>query len=178
MSQTPTGELHLEYMITTRGLLGLKSVLLKKTRGTAVVHHMFEGYKPMTDSIPGQEPHGSLVALDEGESTAFAISNAQERGELFVEPGERVYPGMVVGEASRPLDVDLNICKQKKMTNMRSSTSDATIVLAPPRQLTLELALEYIGPDELLEVTPKSLRIRKRIADSKLRSRAARREES
>ena len=174
MSQTPTGELHFEYHITTRGLLGLKSMLLKKTRGTAQVHHMFEAYQPVVDDLPGQEPHGSLVALDDGEATGFAISNAQERGELFIEPGERVYPGMVVGEASRTIDVDLNICKQKKMTNMRSSTSDATIVLAPPRRLTLELALEYIGPDELLELTPKSLRIRKRIADAKLRLRAKR----
>jgi len=174
MAQTPTGELHLEYGITTRGLLGLKNSLMKKTRGTAIVHSLFEEYRPMTADVPSQEPHGSIVALDEGESTAYAIDNAQERGELFIKPGERVYPGMVVGEASRPMDVDLNICRQKKMTNMRSSTSDATVTLAPPRELTLDLALEYIGPDELLEVTPKSLRIRKRITDPKLRLRSKR----
>ena len=174
MSQTPTGELHLEYLITTRGLLGLKSALMKKTRGTASAHHMFEVYKPMVVDLPPQEPHGSLLATEGGVATGFAIFNAQERGELFIEPGTPVYEGMVVGQASRDIDVELNICKQKKLTNMRSSTGETTISLVPPRELTLELALEYIGPDELLEVTPKSLRIRKRIGDAKLRLRAKR----
>jgi len=174
MSQTPTGELHLEYLITTRGLLGLKSSLMKKTRGTASAHHMFEAYQPMVVDLPPQEPHGSLLATEGGVATGFAIFNAQERGELFIEPGTPVYEGMVVGQASRDIDVELNICKQKKLTNMRSSTGETTISLVPPRELTLELALEYIGPDELLEVTPKSLRIRKRIGDAKLRLRAKR----
>ena len=172
MESAPTGELHMEYHITTRGLLGLKSTLLKKTRGTASVHHMFEGYQPVIADLPGQEPHGSLVSMEDGVSTAFAITNAQERGELFIGPGVPVYKGMVVGQASRDKDLDINICKQKKLTNVRSSTAETTIVLVPPRELTLELALEYIGPDELLEVTPKSLRIRKRIADAKMRLRA------
>ncbi|MBI4596798.1 MAG: translational GTPase TypA [Candidatus Omnitrophica bacterium] len=174
MSQAPNGEMNFEYVITTRGLLGLKSTLMKRTRGNAVVHHVFEGYRLFVDDLPPQEPHGSLVSMEDGLSTGFAIANAQERGELFIAPGVPVYVGMVVGQASKALDIDLNICKQKHMTNMRSSTSDATIVLTPPRELTLELALEYIGPDELLEVTPKSLRIRKRISDPKLRLRASR----
>jgi len=174
MAPGPTGEVHAEYLITTRALLGLKSALLKKTRGTAVVHHIFDAYEPLVDNLPPPEPHGSLVSTEHGVSTSYAIANAQERGELFIGPGVPVYEGMVVGEASQDRDVELNICKQKKLTNVRSETGDATIVLAPPREITLELALEYIGPDERLEVTPHSLRIRKRIADAKLRLRAAR----
>jgi GTP-binding protein len=174
MAQPPTGELHLEYLITTRGLLGLKSALLKKTRGTGSIHHVFDAYQPIVVDLPAHEPHGSLVATEGGVSSSYAITNAQERGELFIGPGVPVYEGMVVGQASRDKDVELNICKQKKLTNVRSSTAETTVVLIPPRELTLELALEYIGPDELLEVTPKSLRIRKRIADAKLRLRAIR----
>jgi GTP-binding protein len=126
------------------------------------------------EALPPPEPHGSLVATEGGVSTSFAITNAQERGELFIGPGVPVYWGMVVGQASRDKDLAINICKQKKLTNVRSSTAETTVMLVPPRELTLELALEYIGPDELLEVTPQSLRIRKRIADAKLRLRARR----
>ncbi len=174
MVQGPTGEVHAEYLITTRGLLGLKNVLLRKTRGTAVVHHVFDAYEPLVADLPAQEPHGSLVSTEDGASSGFAITNAQERGELFIGPSVPVYKGMVVGQASQDRDIDLNICKQKKLTNVRSETGETTIVLVPPREMTLELALEYLGPDELLEVTPKSLRIRKRIADPKLRLRAQR----
>ena len=174
MIQAPTGELHFEYLITTRGLLGLKNILLKKTRGTAVIHHVFDAYQPIVADLPPPEPHGSLVATEDGGSSAYAITFIQERGELFVGPGVPVYKSMVVGQANRDMDVDVNVCKQKKLTNMRASTGETTISLTPPRELTLELALEYIGPDELLEVTPKSLRIRKRIADAKLRLRAQR----
>ena len=174
MSQTPTGEVHFEYLITTRGLLGLKSLLMKKTRGTAVVHHMFEDYNPVVVDLPPHDVHGSLVATEGGVSTAYAITTAQERGELFVGPGEAVYEGMVVGQAGRDRDVALNICRQKKLTNVRSSTAETTIVLVPPRELTLEFTLEYLGSDELLEVTPKALRIRKRIADERLRLRSQR----
>ena len=174
MVQTPTGDLHLEYLITTRGLLGLKSVLLKKTRGTAIVHHVFDAYEPIVVDLPASEPHGSLVATEGGVSNSYAITNAQERGELFIGPGVPVYEGMVVGQASRDRDVELNICKQKKLTNVRSKGEETTDSLTPPREMSLELALEYIGPDELLEVTPESLRIRKRISDVKLRIRAQR----
>ena len=172
--QAPTGELHAEYLITTRALLGLKSVLMKKTRGTAIVHHVFDAYEPLVDNLPPSEPHGSLVSTEDGESNSYAILNAQERGELFIGPGVPVYEGMVVGQASRDRDVELNITKQKKLTNVRSKGEETTDGLTPPREMTLELALEYIGPDELLEITPKSLRIRKRIADLKLRQRAQR----
>jgi GTP-binding protein len=174
MVQGPTGELHLDYLITTRGLMGLKSVLMKRTRGTAIVHHVFDAYEPVVEDLPPQEPHGSLVSTETGVSTGYAILNAQERGEMFIGPGVEVYEGMVVGQASRDRDVDVNICKQKKLTNVRSKGEETTDALTPPRELTLELALEYIGPDELLEVTPKTLRVRKRIADAKLRIRAQR----
>ena len=174
MQPGPTGELHAEYRITTRALLGLKSLLLKKTRGTAIVHHVFDAYRPVVKGLPAQEPHGSLVATQTGVSSAYAITTAQERGELFIAPGVPIYEGMVVGQASRDLDIELNLCKQKKLTNVRSETGETTITLVPPRELTLELALEYLGPDELLEVTPASLRIRKRIADAKMRLRAKR----
>ena len=174
MERPPTGDIHAEYRITTRGLLGLKRALLRKTRGTAILHHVFEGYQPWLEHLPPQEPHGSLVATEAGVSNAYAITNAQERGELFIGPGVPVYEGMVVGEASRDRDVELNICKQKKLTNVRSETAETTVMLVPPRELTLELTLEYLGSDELLEVTPASLRIRKRIADAKLRLRAQR----
>ncbi|HBH97114.1 MAG TPA: translational GTPase TypA [Candidatus Omnitrophica bacterium] len=174
MMPSPTGELHADYLITTRGLLGLKSLLLKKTRGTAIVHQLFDAYQPLVDNLPAQEPHGSLVATEGGVSSAYAITTAQERGELFIGPGVAVYEGMVVGQAARDRDIELNICRQKKLTNVRSETGETTIVLVPPREMTLELALEYLGADELLEVTPQSLRIRKRIADAKLRLRAKR----
>ncbi|MBI3323255.1 MAG: translational GTPase TypA, partial [Candidatus Omnitrophica bacterium] len=142
MSQTATGETHLEYHITTRGILGLKSALLKKTRGTAVAHHMFEGYQPVIADLPGSSPHGSLVATDDGVSSSYAIMNIQERGELFIGPAVPVYAGMVVGQASRDQDLGVNICKQKKLTNVRSN-AETTILLVPPREMTLELALEY-----------------------------------
>jgi GTP-binding protein len=174
MQPGPTGEFHLEALITTRGLLGLTSALLKKTRGTAVAHHVFDAYEPLVADLPAQEPHGSLVATEDGVSSSYASLNAQQRGELFIGPGVGVYAGMVVGQAAKDRDVDVNICKQKKLTNVRSKGEETTDSLVPPREMTLEMALEYLGPDELLEVTPKSLRIRKRIADVKLRLRAQR----
>ena len=174
MLQTPTGELHLDYIITTRGLLGLKGMLMKRTRGTAIVHHVFDSYRPIMADLPPPEPHGSLVATEDGVSTGYALINAQERGEMFIGPQVPVYAGMVVGQANKDLDVDLNICKQKKLTNVRSKGEETTDAVTTPREMTLELALEYIGPNELLEITPKSLRIRKRQADSKMRIRAQR----
>ena len=174
MAQTPTGELHMEYLITTRGLLGLKSAMMKRTRGTAIIHHVFDAYEPIVTDLPPQEPHGSLVSMEDGASTGYALMNAQERGEMFIGPGVSVYVGMVIGQASRDKDVELNICKQKKLSNVRSKGEETTDGVVPPRDMTLELSLEYIGPDELLEVTPKSLRIRKRVADAKRRIRAQR----
>lgn len=171
MVQTPTGELHLEYQISTRGVIGLKGALMTKTRGTAIMHHVFDEYKPVEDQSFMSESHGSLISSEMGTSNAYGLNNAQERGELFIGPGVEVYQGMILGENSRPEDLELSPCKTKKLSNMRSTGSDEAIMLAPPRELTLELAIEYIGPDELVETTPKSIRLRKKILDPTQRKR-------
>ena len=174
MSQTPTGELHLEYQISTRGVIGLKGALMTKTRGTAIVHHVFDEYKPALDSVGGVEAHGSLVSCENGITTSYSLSNCQERGELIVGSGVEVYEGMILGENSRGEDLDLSPCKTKKMSNMRSVGADDAIVLTPPKEMTLELAIEYIGPDELVEVTTKNIRLRKRVLDPTARKRLKR----
>ena len=176
MSQTPTGELHLEYQISTRGVIGLKGNLMTKTRGTAIVHHVFEEYKPMQESFVATESHGSLVSCENGTATSYSLSNCQERGELIIGPGAEVYEGMIMGESARGEDLDLSPCKTKKLTNMRSVSADDAIVLTPPKEMTLELAIEYIGPDELVEVTPKNIRLRKRVLDPLARKRLKRQE--
>jgi GTP-binding protein len=165
-------EMHLEYHIPTRGIIGLKNVLLAKTRGTVIMHHVFKGYEPMDDRTPVVAPHGSLVAFEDGVSTAYALFMTQERGTLFIGPGVEVYQGMVVGQNSRDEDLDVNVCKIKHLTNMRASGSDDALILTPPKQMTLEFALEYIGPDELVEVTPTSLRIRKHLLNPEDRRKA------
>ncbi|MCP9471895.1 MAG: translational GTPase TypA [Nitrospira sp.] len=171
-SDAGTGELHLEYDIPTRGIMGLKNVLMAKTRGTAILHHVFKDYKPAQEQDLLIAPHGSLCAFEDGVSTAYALFMAQERGELFIGPGVEVYRGMIVGQNSRDEDLDVNVCKEKHLTNMRASGSDEALILTPPRELTLEFALEYIGADELVEVTPKSLRLRKRLLNPEDRRKA------
>ncbi len=155
-------EVHVEYEIPTRGVIGLKNILLTKTRGTVILHHRFVRYEDADLQALREVSHGSLVAFEPGTSTAYALYMIQERGELFIGPGTEVYQGMVVGENSRADDLDVNVCKIKHLTNMRASGSDEALTLTPPRQLTLEFAMEYIGTDELIEVTPTSLRLRKR----------------
>jgi GTP-binding protein len=177
MSQAPTGEMHLEYQIPTRGVIGLKGALMTKTRGTAIMNHIFDEYKPMAEAM-SQLSHGSLIASETGESNAYGLCNAQERGELFIGAGVNVYMGMIIGENSRDEDLDISPCKTKKLTNMRSVGSDDALVLTPPRELTLELAIEYIGPDELVEVTPKNIRLRKRNLDPTQRKRIRRQQDS
>jgi GTP-binding protein len=174
MSQTPSGELHLEYQISTRGVIGLKGALMTKTRGTAIIHHVFDEYKPVQDDALNQIPHGSLIASESGESNAYGLCNAQERGELFIGAGVDVYAGMIIGMNSRGEDLDLSPCKTKKLSNMRSSGSDDALVLSPPREMNLELAIEYIGDDELVEVTPKNIRLRKKSLDPLVRKRIKR----
>ncbi len=174
VSQSATGSLHLEYQISTRGIIGLKGALMTKTRGMAVLNHVFDEYKPVEDGAFNTGSRGSLVAIEPGVSTAYALENAQQRGELFIGPNVDVYEGMIVGENPRGEDMPLSPCKMKKLTNMRSSTSDIAVVLTPPRELSLELSIEYIGPDELVEVTPKSIRLRKKILDTLARKRAGR----
>jgi len=172
MKLTSRNDVHLEYHIPTRGVIGLKNALLTKTKGTVVLHHLFHGYEKMEPRALQVNPHGSLVAHETGLSSAYGLNIAQERGALFIGPQVDVYQGMVVGENARDEDLDVNVCKAKHLTNMRASGSDEAIVLTPPREMTLEFALEYIGPDELVEVTPTSLRIRKRLLDPEERRKA------
>ncbi len=174
MIQAPTGELHLEYQIPTRGVIGLKGVFMTKTRGTATIHHVFDEYKPMVTEKIESAHHGSLVASETGVSSSYGLNNAQERGALFIGAGVEIYQGMIIGENARDEDLDLSPCKSKKLTNMRSSGADEAIVLTPPKELTLELAIEYIASDEFVEVTPKSIRLRKRMLDPLQRKRLKR----
>jgi GTP-binding protein len=160
-------------IMPTRTLLGLKSYLLTATKGTVIMHTTFEAYRPMAE-VQLRTNHGSLVSTDTGVSNSYALSNAQERGVLFIGPGVEVYTGMVIGQNSRDTDLEINPCKGKKLTNVRSATADEGIILTPPKQMTLEQCLEYIGDDELVEVTPKNLRIRKKYLDPNERKKAMR----
>ena len=161
MQHTRDGQVHLEFYIPTRGLFGFRSQLLTETRGTGIIYHSFHHYAPYLGEIMTRS-RGSLVAWEEGLTTAYGLENAQERGELFVDVGVHVYKGMIVGENSWPGDIEINVCKKKRLTNMRSSTADIATKLSPPRPMSLEQCLEFIADDELLEVTPKSLRMRKK----------------
>jgi len=156
-----SGRVRLEFHIPSRGLIGLRSQMLTDTKGTAIMNSLFEGYIEWQGDIP-HRPTGSLVADRSGKTTAHAIWNLQERGEIFVTPGIEVYEGMIVGENSRDADLNVNIVREKKLTNMRASSADEAIRLVPPRILNLEQAIEFIRDDEFVEVTPKSIRLRKR----------------
>ena len=157
-----SGRCRLEFHVPSRGLIGLRSEILTDTRGTAIMNSLFHGYIEWQGDIPTR-PTGSLVADRPGKTTGYAIFNLQERGEIFVAPGTEVYEGMIVGENARDADLDVNIVKEKKLTNMRASTSDEGIRLVPPRILNLEQAIEFIREDELVEVTPVSIRLRKKV---------------
>jgi len=155
-----TGWVRMEYRVPARGLIGFRTEFLTETRGTGILHHVFDGYEPWHGELRSR-PTGSLVADRRGPATAFALLNLQERGQLFVGPGVEVYEGMIVGENARAEDLDVNPTKEKKLTNMRSSTADELVRLIPPRPLSLEQALEFIGNDECVEVTPERVRLRK-----------------
>jgi GTP-binding protein len=155
-----TGWVRMEYRVPARGLIGFRTEFLTETRGTGILHHVFDGYEPWHGELRGR-PTGSLVADRRGPATAFALLNLQERGQLFVGPGVEVYEGMIVGENARAEDLDVNPTKEKKLTNMRSSTADELVRLIPPRPLSLEQALEFISNDECVEVTPDHVRLRK-----------------
>jgi len=162
MQNIGTNSVRLEFNIPTRGLLGYRSEFITDTKGEGIMNSVFAGYIPYTGDIPTRN-RGSLVAFETGESTTYGLYNAQDRGTLFIGPQVKVYEGMIVGENSRPQDLDINVCKKKHVTNMRSSTAEETLRLVPPKEMTLEQCLEFIKEDELLEVTPKSLRMRKAI---------------
>ena len=157
-----SGRVRLEFRIPTRGLIGFRSQFLTDTRGTGIMHHLFAGWEPWHGPIAGR-PSGALVADRAGKATAFAIWNLQERGEIFISAGAAVYEGMIIGENARPTDLDVNVTKEKKLTNMRASTAEEALRLVPPRLLNLEQSIEFIDDDELVEVTPRSIRLRKRI---------------
>ena len=166
------GSTRLEFSIPSRGLIGYRGEFMTDTKGTGVLNTIFNGYEPYKGDIQYRK-QGSLIAFEAGEAVTYGLFNAQERGTLFIGPGEKVYSGMVVGQSGKSEDIELNVCKTKKLTNTRSSSADEALKLTPPRVLSLEQCLEFIDTDELLEVTPKSLRIRKKILDPTLRKRAA-----
>jgi len=163
-----SGRVRLEFRIPARGLIGFRSQFLTDTRGTGIMNHLFAGWEPWHGGISARST-GVLIADRPGIATAYAIYNLQERGEIFVEPGTALYEGMIVGENSRQADMDVNVTKEKKQTNMRASSADEAIRLIPPRLLSLEQAIEFINDDELVEITPKSIRLRKRILAANMR---------
>ena len=173
MRNPGVGTVRMRFKIPARGLLGYRSEFLTDTRGTGVMHHRFFDYGPWAGPLQGRS-RGVMVADREGVAVGFALFNLQERGTMFVKPGDAVYEGMVVGENVRTGDMDVNPAKEKKLTNMRTTASDEMIILEPPRQITLELALEYIEDDELIEVTPSSIRLRKRALGATERRKLAR----
>ena len=172
MHSNGSGSTRLEFLIPARGLIGYRGEFLTDTKGTGVLNTIFENYGPYKGDIQYRK-QGSLIAFEAGEAITYGLFNAQERGTLFIGPGEKVYAGMVIGQNGKAEDIELNVCKTKKLTNTRSSSADEALKLTPPRILSLEQCLEFIDTDELLEVTPKSLRIRKKILDPTLRKRAA-----
>ncbi len=174
MSGHGTGWMRLDYVVPARALIGLRTDLLSETRGTGLLHHVFEGYAPWMGELRTRTT-GSVVADRTGPATAHAIQSLQDRASLFVAPGETVYAGMVVGENPRAEDMDVNICREKKLTNMRAAAADETVRLTTPRRLSLEQALEFISTDECIEVTPASVRVRKVTLDAGERMRVARR---
>jgi GTP-binding protein len=169
-----TGWIRMEYLVPARGLIGFRTEFLTETRGTGLLHHVHEGYEPWVGELRTR-PTGSLVADRRGATTGFALANLQDRGTLFVGPGTEVYEGMIVGENSRSDDMDVNPTKEKKLTNMRSSTGDVLVPLIPHKQLSLEQALEFCRDDECVEVTPGTVRLRKVVLDAAERYRAAKR---
>jgi GTP-binding protein len=170
MQDTSDGHVRLVYIAPTRGLLGFRYQFLTATRGMGVMHNLFHDYLPMAGDIGGRE-RGSIVVWENGTANTYGLRNAEERGILFIEPGVEVYEGMVIGEHAKPLDIAVNVCKTKHLTNMRAARADATIRLTPPRQMSLDESIEYLGEDELLEVTPLTYRIRKRILNTEERGK-------
>jgi GTP-binding protein len=161
---------HLDFDIPSRGLIGLRSNLLTATQGEAVVAHRFKAYEPYKGEIEKRN-NGSLISIETGTAIAYAMDKLQDRGRFFIHPGEEIYGGQVVGENSRGDDLGINLCKTKKLTNIRASGSDDKVMLAPPVEFSLEEALEYIQEDELVELTPKSIRLRKIYLDENERKR-------
>nr|WP_207641827.1 translational GTPase TypA [Ruminiclostridium cellobioparum] len=170
MTSANQGYMRLEFKIPARGLIGYRSELMTDTKGNGIMNHVFHGYEPYKGDIATRQ-RGSLVAWEDGEAVTYGLFNAQERGTLFITPGTKVYEGMIVGENARYDDLVVNVCKKKHVTNMRASGSDEALRLTPPTVLSLEQALEFIADDELVEITPKNIRLRKRILDTEMRAK-------
>ena len=162
----------LNYTVPSRGLIGFMTDFMTMTKGYGIINHTFKDYEPSPTVAVGERKLGVLVSVDNGKATAYAIGNLEDRGVMFIEPGVDVYEGMVVGECNRDNDLAVNVVKGKQLTNTRAAGSDHTVVLKRPRDITLEYALEYINSDELVEVTPLNIRIRKAILDTNLRKKA------
>lgn len=170
MTSANQGYMRLEFKIPARGLIGYRSEFMTDTKGNGILNHVFEGYEPFKGEIGGRQ-RGSMVAWEDGEAVTYGLFNAQERGSLFINPGTKVYEGMIVGENARSEDITINVCKKKHVTNMRASGSDETLRLVPPVILSLEQALEFIADDELVEVTPKNIRLRKKTLNNDVRAK-------
>lgn len=171
MTSATQGYVRLEYRVPARGLIGYRSEFLTDTRGNGIMNHVFHGFEPYKGDFQSRA-RGSMVAWETGEALTYGLYNAQERGDLFITPGTKVYQGMIVGENARNEDIVVNVCKKKHVTNMRASGSDESLKLTPPKLLSLEQALEFIADDELVEMTPKSIRLRKKILNSDMRAKA------
>src|SRR6185369_570712 len=171
------GRLRLVFHAPTRGLIGYQGELLTDTRGTAVLNRLFHAYQPYKGEIPGRR-NGVLISNDSGEAVAYALWNLEDRGPMMIEPGWKVYQGMIVGEHTRENDLEVNVLKGKKLTNIRTTSKDEAVRLTPPIRMTLERALAYIEDDELVEVTPKSIRLRKKLLDENDRKKEERKKEA
>ena len=172
MSKAAGGYTRLEFSIPSRGLIGYRGDFMTDTKGNGILNTIFEGYAPYKGDLSYRQT-GSLIAYEAGEAITYGLFNAQERGTLFIGPGTKVYGGMVVGQSPKSEDIEINVCKTKKLTNTRSSSADEALKLTPPKIMSLEQCLDFIDTDELLEVTPKNLRLRKKILDPTLRKRAS-----
>jgi len=172
MTQGEGGHTRLEYIVPSRGLIGWRTTFLTLTRGYGIMNHAFERYGPLTPGEGFGRRQGVLIASESGTATFYGMLSVEDRGVLFIEPGTEVYEGMIVGEHNRETDIVVNVCKTKQLTNIRSSTKEETVKLKTPRLLSLEAALEYLNDDEYCEVTPKSIRLRKKILNKSERERA------
>lgn len=170
MHSSQQGYMRLEFKISSRGLIGYRSEFLTDTKGNGIMNHIFHGFEPLKGEIPKRQ-RGSMIAWEDGESVTYGLYNAQERGSLFISPGTKVYEGMIVGENSRQEDIVVNVCKKKHITNMRAAGSDEALRLTPPVVLSLEQSLEFIADDELIEITPKNIRLRKKILNTEMRAK-------
>jgi len=161
MTHTGSGRVRLEFTVPSRGLIGFRSRFLTDTRGTGIMNALFDGWAPWQGDLQGRT-NGAMVADREGVATPYAVFHMQERGALFIAPGTRVYEGMVIGEYSRDTNLNVNICREKKLTNIRAAGRDENVIITPHREMGLEAGIEWIADDELVEVTPQSIRLRKR----------------